>query len=229
MPAKHCISASRRSAARSARSSRASTRRSSIVMPAVSFSPSKARCSTATVREIFGRLSEAEALIAESKAKPQGALRVTTTVGLGSMWLTPRIREFLEIYPEIAMTLAGRRCRGRPQSSPCRHRHPHGGAKAQPDLIQRRLMTGKFSRLCRAQLPQAHTGIPKSAGELDNHGIIVYLRRSATALPEYRTGCSPKALPEGKNARAGIPSQQRLRHLPRGRRVDWAWPRCPTT
>ena len=124
------------------------------------------------VREIFGRLSEAEALIAESKAKPQGALRVTTTVGLGSMWLTPRIGEFLEIYPEIAMTLivddANLDLNPREADIAIRMVAP-----TQPDLIQRRLMTVRFHVYAAPSYLKKH-GIPKTVDDLDRHGIVVY-------------------------------------------------------
>ncbi len=124
------------------------------------------------VREIFGRLSEAEALIAESKAKPQGALRVTTTVGLGSMWLTPRIREFLEIYPEIAMTLIvdDTDVDLNPRQADIAIRMV---APTQPDLIQRRLMTVNFHVYAAPSYLKKH-GIPKTVDDLDEHGIVVY-------------------------------------------------------
>jgi DNA-binding transcriptional LysR family regulator len=124
------------------------------------------------VREIFGRLSEAEALIAESKAKPQGALRVTTTVGIGAVWLTPRIREFLEIYPEIAMTLLvdDTEVDLNPRKADIAIRLV---APTQPDLIQRRLMTVHFHVYAAPSYLKKH-GIPKSTGDLDRHGIVVY-------------------------------------------------------
>ena len=124
------------------------------------------------VREIFGRLSEAEALIAESKTKPQGSLRVTTTVGLGSIWLTPRIREFIEIYPEIALTLmvddSEVDLNLREADVAIRMVPPR-----QPDLIQRRLMA-VHSHVYAAPSYLQRYGIPKSAKDLDNHRIIIY-------------------------------------------------------
>ncbi|MFI4988377.1 MAG: LysR family transcriptional regulator, partial [Alphaproteobacteria bacterium] len=58
-----------------------------------------------TVKEVFGKLAMTEAMLTESKERPKGPLKVTTTVAFGSTWLTPRIREFLDLYPEIEMTL----------------------------------------------------------------------------------------------------------------------------
>ena len=39
--------------------------------------------------------------LAESRERPTGLLRVTTTVAFGASWLTPRVREFVDLYPEI--------------------------------------------------------------------------------------------------------------------------------
>jgi len=41
----------------------------------------------------------------EARDKPSGTLRVTTTVGLGSTWLTDRMHEFVELYPDISLQL----------------------------------------------------------------------------------------------------------------------------
>src|SRR5439155_26637946 len=58
-----------------------------------------------TAREVFAKLAMSESLISESKDRPKGPLKITTTVDFGSIWLTPRIREFLDLYPEIQVTL----------------------------------------------------------------------------------------------------------------------------
>ena len=42
-----------------------------------------------TVREVFAKLAITEALLTESKEKPAGRLKVTTTVAFGSIWLAP--------------------------------------------------------------------------------------------------------------------------------------------
>ena len=44
-----------------------------------------------TVREVFAKLAMTEALLTESKEKPAGRLKVTTTVGFGATWLAPRL------------------------------------------------------------------------------------------------------------------------------------------
>ena len=58
-----------------------------------------------TAHEVFTKLTAAQTRLMDSKEKPSGELRITTTVGLGSVWLTPRLKEFTELYPQINVTL----------------------------------------------------------------------------------------------------------------------------
>ena len=58
-----------------------------------------------TVREVFAKLAITEALLTESKEKPAGRLKVTTTMGFGSTWLAPRLHEFLAMYPDVSVSL----------------------------------------------------------------------------------------------------------------------------
>ena len=58
-----------------------------------------------TVREVSAKLAMTEAQIADSRDRPSGPLKITTTVAFASTWLTPRIRAFNTLYPEIKITL----------------------------------------------------------------------------------------------------------------------------
>ena len=58
-----------------------------------------------TTQNIFNKVESATTLLADSKSKPSGDLRVTTTLGLGSHWLTPRLSEFIDLYPDINLQL----------------------------------------------------------------------------------------------------------------------------
>ena len=55
-----------------------------------------------TVREVFAKLAMTEALLTESKEKPAGRLKVTTTFGFGVAWLSPRLHDFLDLYPDVS-------------------------------------------------------------------------------------------------------------------------------
>ena len=58
-----------------------------------------------TASEIMGKLSTAETLLTDTTTKPSGDLRVTAPIGLGTVWVTQRLREFLELYPDIRIEL----------------------------------------------------------------------------------------------------------------------------
>ena len=58
-----------------------------------------------TAHDVFTKLATAQTRLMDSKEKPSGDLRVTTTVGLGTSWLTPRISEFVELYPDINLQI----------------------------------------------------------------------------------------------------------------------------
>lgn len=92
-----------------------------------------------TAREVSSKLAMTEARLMDAHEKPSGELRVTATVGLGANWLTPRIREFIELYPGITVNLilADRELDlgMREADIAIRMRAPQ-----QPDLIQRKLM-----------------------------------------------------------------------------------------
>ena len=52
-----------------------------------------------------GQSSRPRDWLSEQREKPQGELRVTTTLGIGTNWLAPQLGEFLELYPEIKLRL----------------------------------------------------------------------------------------------------------------------------
>ena len=58
-----------------------------------------------TTQEVSGKIAMAEALVSDARDRPSGLLRITTTVAFGSIWLTERLKDFIETYPEIQVTL----------------------------------------------------------------------------------------------------------------------------
>src|SRR6266436_7292257 len=130
----------------------------------------------ATAREVFAKLAMTEGLLTESKDRPKGPLKVTTSVAFGSIWLTPRIREFLELYPDIQVAmvvddseldLSMREADVAIRMSPPR----------QPDLVQRHLMTVRVHLYASPEYLKKH-GTPrrdrKSTRLNSSHGYISY-------------------------------------------------------
>lgn len=125
-----------------------------------------------TVREVFAKLAMTEALLTESKEKPAGRIKVTTTVGFGSSWLAPRLEGFLRMYPDVTMTLllddndldlAMR------EADVAIRMHP----PRQPDLVQRHLMSIRWVVVAHPDY-LARAGTPERAEALDDHKLILF-------------------------------------------------------
>jgi len=125
-----------------------------------------------TVREVFAKLAMTEALLTESKEKPAGRLKVTTTVGFGSTWLAPRLQRFLDLYPDVTMTLllddldldlAMR------EADVAIRMHP----PRQPELVQRHLMDMDW-HICASPGYLKRHGVPQRAEELDEHRLVLF-------------------------------------------------------
>src|SRR5215218_11059725 len=124
----------------------------------------------ATAHDVFMKLEAARAKLTDSRERPNGELRVTTTPGIGVHWLTPRLGEFIDLYPDVQVTLLTTDeeldLAMREADVAIRLRLP-----TQPDLIQRRLFTIQYHAYA------AHTyierfGEPESVDDLDHHSIV---------------------------------------------------------
>ena len=49
------------------------------------------------------KLDAVRSHLTDSREKPHGELRITTTFALGTSWLSPRLGEFLDLYPDIKL------------------------------------------------------------------------------------------------------------------------------
>tara|TARA_B100000214_G_C23939104_1_gene614752 strand:- start:195 stop:1085 length:891 start_codon:yes stop_codon:yes gene_type:complete len=58
-----------------------------------------------TANEVISKLKDVEATLNDDKDKIHGKLTVTTVVSFGTTWLTPRIKEFMSLYPDIEIEL----------------------------------------------------------------------------------------------------------------------------
>ena len=125
-----------------------------------------------TARDVFAKLAMAEAMLTDAKEKPRGELKVSTTIGLGSTWLTPRIREFIEAYPDINVNMVltdGEVDLTMREADIAIRLWP----PTQPDLVQRKLMTVNFHLYASPDYVKRR-GMPKSPEDLDRHSLIVY-------------------------------------------------------
>ena len=134
-----------------------------------------------TVHDVFSQLAMAEARIAENRERPEGPLKINTTVAFGSVWLTPRINRFVERYPdiEVSLVLADNELdlSMREADAAIRMTQP-----TQPDLIQRRLMTMHYHVFAAPEYLKKF-GMPKKAADLDDHRLIVYGEDAQPPVP----------------------------------------------
>ena len=125
-----------------------------------------------TAHDVLLKLDAVQAKLQESTESPKGPLKVTTTVGLGTSWLTTRIHEFLQLFPDVQLELllTNEEVDLSTRRADCaiRLRQPQ-----QSDLIQRRLFTVHFHIYASPGYVKRQ-GQPKNIEDLDNHSIITF-------------------------------------------------------
>lgn len=125
-----------------------------------------------TAHEMAHKVALAQAQVIDSRGKPQGKLRVSTPISLGSNWLMSVLPEFMEAYPEIDLQIILEDeehdlsamdvdCALRPWPT------------TEGDVIERRLGTISQS-LYASDIYLARKGAPTSIEDLDNHDIIAF-------------------------------------------------------
>lgn len=134
-----------------------------------------------TAHDVVGRLNLAETMLRESKDNPSGELKITATVGFGSTWLTPRLKEFSDLYPQIQIYLM---LTDQPLDLSMREADValRMGQPTQADLIQRKLLTIHHHIYAAPCYLQKH-GAPTTPAELDDHTIISYGRPTGAPSP----------------------------------------------
>ncbi|MBS29182.1 MAG: LysR family transcriptional regulator [Alphaproteobacteria bacterium] len=134
-----------------------------------------------TVHDVFAKLTMVEARLSDSQEQPEGPLKISTTVGLGSLWLTPRIKEFIEMYPDIEVTLitTDEELDISMLEADCAIRLT---PPTQADLIQRRLTRVHVHVFASPEYLQ-NRGMPEKVRDLANHDLIAYGEDVAMPAP----------------------------------------------
>ncbi len=116
------------------------------------------------------RLDAASARIRDSEEEVFGDLRVTTTIGFGTLWLAPRLVKLYEQYPDLRVDLM---LEERVLDLPMREADVAIRMKepSQADLIRKRLMTVKMQVFAtQAYLDQ--NGVPERPEDMSMHRLI---------------------------------------------------------
>ena len=132
------------------------------------------------VHDVVLKLDAVRSRLIDSREKPHGELRVTTTLGLGANWLAPRLGEFVELYPEVKLQLLlsddDLDLGMREADVALRLREP-----IQPDLIRRRLFTVHFHAYASADYLRKRPQ-PRTVEDLDQHHLVAFGAPTATHL-----------------------------------------------
>src|ERR1700749_5076318 len=133
------------------------------------------------VSDVLTRLAQAEEALKNVREAPRGVLKITSSHGIGTYWLVPRLKEFLKEYPEVEIHLVMEDreldLSQREADLAIRMRAP-----VQADLIQRKLFTVHYHMYASKDFLAKH-GAPKSLEDICNFPIVVY---GETAAPEIR-------------------------------------------
>jgi DNA-binding transcriptional LysR family regulator len=133
-------------------------------------------------RDIILKLENVRAQLVDARGQPTGTLRVTTTVGLGSTWLTSRVHEFLDLYPGIHLELILNDdeldVAMRQADVAVRLRAP-----TQPDLVRRKLFTVHFHVYASPAYIERF-GEPKVTADIDKHRIVIFGENAPTYLKD---------------------------------------------
>jgi DNA-binding transcriptional LysR family regulator len=126
-----------------------------------------------TASDVLNRLQTAETLLSDSTTKPAGDLRITSSVSLGAVWVTQRIREFIDVYPDIRLELI---LNDEPVDLSMRVADVAIWARepVQSDLIRRPL----FSMQVHAYASPTYIrrfGAPQKPEDLDDHRLVSFM------------------------------------------------------
>jgi DNA-binding transcriptional LysR family regulator len=125
-----------------------------------------------TAQDVFSKLATTQILLADSRGKPNGELKVTTTMALGTGWLTPRLNEFMKLYPDIRLQLL---LDDEILNLTMREADVAiwFGAPTQQDLVRRKLFTVHYHVFASSDYVKRN-GKPKDLDSLDRHRILTY-------------------------------------------------------
>jgi DNA-binding transcriptional LysR family regulator len=134
--------------------------------------------------EVLNKLQTAEMLLSDTTTKPSGDLRITAPMGIGTVWVTQRLREFMELYPDIRVEVILNDDQidisMREADVAIWTREPE-----QSDLIRRPLFSLKVRAFASTQYVRKF-GAPQSLEQLDKHRLVSYSGTPALHLSVIR-------------------------------------------
>ena len=125
-----------------------------------------------SAHEIISKLKDVESNLSGQKDKINGKLVVTTVVSFGTTWFTPRIKEFMDLHPDIEIELIFNDVEldlaTRQADVAIRMRRPK-----QLNLIQKKFVDFNYHIYGSNEYLEKN-GYPKTIKDLDKHKFITY-------------------------------------------------------
>lgn len=133
------------------------------------------------VSDVLARLAEVEEALKNVQEAPRGTLKITSSHGIGTYWLLPRLEDFLKECPEVEVHLVMEDreldLAQREADLAIRMRAP-----VQADLIQRKLFQVHYHMYATRNYLD-NCGTPQKIEDICDHTIVAY---GETAAPEIR-------------------------------------------
>ena len=135
-----------------------------------------------TANEVISKIKDVESDLMDKKDKPSGKIVVTTVVGFGGIWLTPRIQEFMEKNPDIEVELIVTDqeldLSTREADIAIWMRQPK-----QLNYIQKKIIDINYHIYGSSKYLEKH-GVPRTVKDLDKHKLITYGRGTPSPLSQ---------------------------------------------
>ena len=154
-----------------------------------------------SAHEVISKLKDVESNLSGEKDKLNGKLAVTTVVSFGTTWLTPRIKEFMDLHPGIGIELIfddkELDLSTREADVAIRMRRPK-----QLNLIQKKFVNFNYHIYGSNQYLEKN-GYPKTIKDLDDHKFITYGRGQPSPVysPDWVVNLGTK---EGKKRKSAM-------------------------
>ncbi len=125
-----------------------------------------------TANDVITKIKDVETNIVEKKNKPTGKLVVTTVVGFGGIWLTPRIKEFRDKNPDVEIELIVT-----DEELDLSTREADVAIWMRPpkqlNYIQKKIIDINYHIYGSSKYLEKY-GIPRSVKDLDKHNLVCY-------------------------------------------------------
>jgi DNA-binding transcriptional LysR family regulator len=135
-----------------------------------------------TANEVISKIKDVESSLIDKKDKPSGKIVVTTVVGFGGIWLTPRIQEFMEKNPDIEVELIVTDqeldLSTREADVAIWMRQPK-----QLNYIQKKIIDINYHIYGSSKYLEKH-GVPRTVKDLDKHKLVTYGRGTPSPLSQ---------------------------------------------